>query len=263
MGYAPTIAAIVVSAIIGGKGEVSALLKRLLIWRVGWGWWGVTLFLNGALILGALGLYGLLGNEVPPFPALTPALLLDIVFAFAFVALINGEEVGWRGFALPRLQKSYGLPITVLVLGVLETLFHLPIFFNNGPSDAGGQNGMPFLAFLVTSVLAVVLFIWVYNATHGSLLIATLFHASMNAWSNILPFPAQSTDFLWSVAVVQALVIGMILVAQRLRAPRSVALEQEFTVLGAGKGACGRLTLDNPRNRGAGASNVSAAVEVR
>src|SRR4051794_16383473 len=68
MGYAPTIAAIIVTAIIGGGNEVKALLKRLLIWRVGWKWWGITLFLNGAIILGALALYGLLGNDVPPLP---------------------------------------------------------------------------------------------------------------------------------------------------------------------------------------------------
>ncbi len=225
MGYAPTIAAIIVSAIIGGGQEVKALLKRLLIWRVGWRWWGITLFLNGAIILAALGLYGALGNQVPALPELRPALGLDILFAFAFVALINGEEVGWRGFALPRLQKSYGLPITVAVLGGLETLFHLPIFFNNGASDAGGQNGMPFMAFLVTSLLAVVLFIWVYNATNGSLLIATMFHASMNAWSNILPFPATSDSFLWLIAVTQVVVLLAIMAAKRLADGRTPVVE--------------------------------------
>jgi len=213
MGYAPTFAAIIVSAIVGGKPEVKALLKRLLIWRVGWRWWAATLFLNGGIILGSLGLYAWFGNEVPAFPKPEPGLLLEIVLTFVVVALVNGEEVGWRGFALPRLQRSYGVLGTVVILGTLETLFHLPIFFNNGPSDAGGQNGMPFLAFLLTGLLAVLLFIWLYNGTGGSLLMATLFHASMNAWSNILPFPAQNTSFLWFVAVVQVVVLAVIFVA--------------------------------------------------
>jgi membrane protease YdiL (CAAX protease family) len=226
MGYAPTIAAVAVSAVIGGGAEVKGLLRRLLIWRVGWRWWAVTLFLNGAIILAALGLYGLIGNEMPPFPELRPGLVLDILFGFAFVALINGEEVGWRGFALPRLQRRYGLIVTVVVLGGLETLFHLPIFFNNGASEAGGQNGMPFWAFTATSMLAVTLFIWVYNATHGSLLIATMFHASMNAWSNILPFPATSESFLWLVAIMQVVVLAAILVAKRLADGRLPVAEQ-------------------------------------
>jgi uncharacterized protein len=225
MGYAPTFAALAVSMAIGGGAEVKGLLKRLLIWRVGWRWWGVTLLLNGLIILGALGLYGLLGNEVPAFPTLAPSLVLDIVLTFVVVALINGEEIGWRGFALPRLQSGYGIALTVVVLGGLETLFHLPIFFNNGASEAGGQNGMPFIAFLITSLFSVFLFIWLYNNTRGSLLTATLFHASMNAWSTILPFPATSASFLWLVGAVQVVVIvGLLLFGGRrwLHAPTTV-----------------------------------------
>jgi membrane protease YdiL (CAAX protease family) len=212
MGYGPTIAAIIVSAALGGWAEIRALLRRLIIWRVGWGWWAVTLFLNGGIILLALALYGLLGNEVPSFPPFGPGLLLDIALTFVLVALINGEEIGWRGFALPRLQAQYGVPATVAVLGVLETLFHLPIFFNNGPSEAGGQNGTPFGAFLASSVLAVLLFVWLYDHTRGSLLIATLFHASMNAWSNILPFPATSASFFWLLALAQLVATAGVLV---------------------------------------------------
>jgi membrane protease YdiL (CAAX protease family) len=212
MGYGPTIAALIVSGALGGGTEIRRLLGRLLIWRVGWGWWAITLFGNGAIILAALGLYALLGNEVPAFPALGPGLLVDIVLTFLLVAVINGEEIGWRGFALPRLQARYGVPTTVAVLGVLETLFHLPIFFNNGPSDAGGQNGTPFVAFLFSSVLAVFLFVWLYDHTRGSLLIATFFHASMNAWSNVLPFPATSASFFWLLVLAQLAAVAVVLV---------------------------------------------------
>jgi membrane protease YdiL (CAAX protease family) len=179
---------------------------------VGWTWWAVTLFLNGAIILGALGLFRLLGNEVPPFPSLGAGLLLDIVITFVVVALLNGEEIGWRGFALPRLQERFGVLAAVGTLGVVETIFHLPIFFNNGSSQAGGQNGTPFGAFLLTSVFAVFLFVWLYNHTRGSLLIATAFHASMNAWSKILPFPATSPSFFWLLAAAQLVVIATVLV---------------------------------------------------
>jgi membrane protease YdiL (CAAX protease family) len=154
MGYGPTLAAIAVSLVLGGRAEVGRLLRRLLIWRVGWGWWAITLFLNAAIILAALELYGLLGNDIPALPPLKPGLLLDVAVIFVLASLINGEEIGWRGFALPRLQQRYGIVATVGVLGVLESVFHLPIFLNNGPSEAGGQKGVPFAAFVVTSIFA-------------------------------------------------------------------------------------------------------------
>jgi uncharacterized protein len=212
MGYGPTFAALIVTGVLGGRAAIKGLLGRLRIWRVGWRWWAVTLFLNALAVLGALGLYALLGNDVPPFPTLGPALLLDILVTLLIMGLINGEEIGWRGFATPRLLERYGVPGTVVVLGVLHTLFHLPIFFNNGASSAGGQNGTPFLAFMATVVLAVVLFTWLYMHTRGSILIATAFHASMNAWTTILPFPSTAPTFVWLMAAVQLVMVGIILV---------------------------------------------------
>jgi uncharacterized protein len=228
MSYGPTIAAIVVTGAIGGRRAIGSLLARLRIWRVGWRWWAVTLFLNGLIVLGALGLYALLGNDVPPFPALAPGLVLDIVLTFLVVGLVNGEEIGWRGFAQPRLQARYGVVGTVAVLGVLETIFHLPIFFNNGASAAGGQNGTPFVAFLASSVLAVILFVWLYQHTRGSLLIATAFHASMNAWTTILPFPATSPTFFWLLAAMQ-LVAVVVVLALTGRGSRVGLLTQDRT----------------------------------
>jgi membrane protease YdiL (CAAX protease family) len=213
MGYGATFAAVIVTGALGGRPAIRALLGRLLIWRVGWRWWGVAVFLNAAIILGALGLYGLLGNAVPSFPPLVPSLLLDVVLTFVIVGLVNGEEIGWRGFALPRLLECYGIVGALAVLGVLETLYHLPIFFSNGASSAGGQNGTPFLAFTLSSILAVFLFTWLYTHTRGSLLIATVFHASMNAWTNILPFPSTSASFFWLLALVQLVVVVIVLVA--------------------------------------------------
>jgi membrane protease YdiL (CAAX protease family) len=212
MGYGPTIAAILVSAAVGGRAGVNALLKRLLIWRVGWRWWAAAIFLNGAIILGALSLYGLTGHAVPPLPAVGPALLLDIVVTFLLVGLINGEEIGWRGFALPRLQERYGVPATVGVLGVMTALFHLPIFFTNGASAAGGQVGMAFLPFLVGLVLAAFLYVWLYRHTRGSLLIATAFHASANTWTQILPFPSSSESFMWLMTGAQLVAVTIVLV---------------------------------------------------
>src|SRR5262245_15368888 len=90
MGYGPTLAALIVSGALGGRSAIRALLARLLIWRVGWGWWAVTLFVNAGVMLGALALYGLLGHDVPPFPTPGPALLVEVLVTFLIVGLING-----------------------------------------------------------------------------------------------------------------------------------------------------------------------------
>ena len=224
MGYGPTFAAIAVTAALGGWPAVRALLARLLIWRVGWRWYAVALLLNGALVLGAIGLYAVLGGVVPAWPEIGPGLLIDIVITFLVVTLVNGEEIGWRGFALPVMQARWGVPLTVLMLGTIEALFHLPIFFNNGASEAGGQNGTPLLAFVASSVLAMVLFAWLFNNTRGSLLIASMFHGSMNTWSNVLPFPAASPSFFWCLAAVQLGICAVVVVfgwhtARRARLP--------------------------------------------
>ena len=131
---------------------------------------------------------------------------------FVLVTLLNGEEIGWRGFGLPRMTERWGWSIGVLTLGSLEA-FHLPIFFNNGASDAGGQNATPFLAFVASSMLAVVVLAWVFDNTRGSLLLACLCHGSMNTWSNVLPFPASSANFFWCMAAVQLVVCAVVCAA--------------------------------------------------
>ena len=213
MGYGPTFAALIVTGALGGRAAIGQLLRRLLIWRVGWRWWAATLILNAALVLASLAVYALLGNPLPALPALGPALFLDVVLTFIISGLINGEEIGWRGFATPRLLQRYGTVGTVAVLGVLETLFHLPIFFNNGASAAGGQNGMPFFAFFASVVCLVIMFTWLYQHTRGSLLIAIAFHASANTWTTVLAIPSTSPTFTWVMAAVQLAIVGVVLVA--------------------------------------------------
>jgi membrane protease YdiL (CAAX protease family) len=229
MGYGPTWAALVVAGALGGRAAIRALLRRLLVWRVGWPWYLAAILLNGGIIVAALGLYALVGGVVPAWPAFNPALLVNVILTFVVVMLINGEEIGWRGFALPRLEARWGVPVAIALLGTLEALFHLPIFFSQGSSEAGGQNGTPFLAFWVSSVAAVLLLTWVYNNTRGSLLLAYLFHGSMNTWSNVLPFPATSGAFFWCLAGVQCAVCAVVVAAfGPARLSRKPASEMPF-----------------------------------
>src|SRR5574342_497214 len=102
-GWAPGIAAVVVSAVIAGRMGVKDLMRRFLVWRVGLQWYAVAFFLIAVFILGGIGLQILFGGPKPTIPAVgAPPLqvlgvfLVTVLFGF----VINTEEIAWRGFAL-------------------------------------------------------------------------------------------------------------------------------------------------------------------
>jgi membrane protease YdiL (CAAX protease family) len=96
--------------------------------------------------------------------------------------LINGEELAWRGFALPRLQGKYNALTSSIILGVIWGLFHLPLFFTVTGSS---QADMSFVPFLVSTSILSVLFTWLFNNTRGSVLMAYLLHAATNTWTRV------------------------------------------------------------------------------
>src|SRR3712207_6537622 len=87
-----------------------------------------------------------------------------------------GEELGWRGYALPRLLARRSALAASLILGLLWGLWHLPTFYVLGAP----QHGLPISAFLLLTMAYSVLFTWIYLHTRGSVLIATLFHSAIN-----------------------------------------------------------------------------------
>jgi membrane protease YdiL (CAAX protease family) len=98
-----------------------------------------------------------------------------------------GEEFGWRGFALPRLQKRYSAMVSGLIVGVLWWLWHTPMFFIEGVGQymmAQEFGFLPaFLGYGVFVISSAVTFAWLFNNTRGSVLIAAVYHGSMNAWA--------------------------------------------------------------------------------
>ena len=205
-GWAPGIAAIVVSAVMAGRAGVRDLLSRFLIWRVGVQWYLTGLFLLAFLILGGIGLHIAFGGEMPHIPtAGAPAWEIALTFVLLVLVgfLINTEEVAWRGFALPRLQVRYGALLAAFLITIPEVLLHVPMYWIEDSFIRTVGVGW-FSAF---SVAAVIIYIYVFNRTRGSLLIVTLLHASQNAWSNLLsdnsPRPFYFTVLLiWVIALL-------------------------------------------------------------
>jgi membrane protease YdiL (CAAX protease family) len=170
LGIGPLLASLIVSAIIGGKVEVFALLRQFTKWRVGWRWYGIALFLLPALHLAAIYWNVLLGAPSPTIAGFGTWSAMLGAFALRLVNPFDGpmlEELGWRGFAQPRLQNRY-TPLTAnLVLGLLVTLWHLPLILT------GGYEWI----YIPGTMAVTILFGWVYNATGGSVLLTLIMHA--------------------------------------------------------------------------------------
>jgi membrane protease YdiL (CAAX protease family) len=168
--FGPALAAVIVTAITEGASGVKILLGRVIQWRVSWFWYVVALGLPLALALAVAGIHRLLGGAMP-------AGLGDPAILTATLALlVVGEEIGWRGFALPRLQARYGGLGASLILGALWATWHLA----NVAIPGLERYWYAFPAFALWVIAQTILFTWIYNHASGSILLAWLFHAAIN-----------------------------------------------------------------------------------
>ncbi len=119
-----------------------------------------------------------------------------------------GEEIGWRGFALPRMTEKFGLPLSTLILGVLWACWHLPLFFVRG-ADTFGQS---FILYLLQVTGFSVTLGWLYWRTKGSLLLVMLMHAAVNNTKDIVPsaVPGASNPFALSNSLVAWLTVTLL-----------------------------------------------------
>ena len=230
--FGPAIAAIITAAVADGSSGLEDLLGRVVRWRVGVRWYAVALGLPVVLALATAGLHLALGAPTQiRFAA--PSLLQPILFV-----LIVGEELGWRGYALPRLLARRSALAAGLILGLLWGVWHLPTFFVPGPP----QLGLPLPAFLLLTLAYSVLFTWVYLHTRGSVLIATLFHGAINLSQGILLAGVEPAREYWLLAAVYtaaAMVLVFALGPGLTRRPGATAEVQLDARSDPGRGTAG------------------------
>ena len=219
--WMPAMAAVLAAALTGGRAAVRRLLAALVRWRVGWPWY-VLVILGPAVFAAAVaGAYALLGGSwTTAFPAATTGLASLALFLVVLTLTDGvGEELAWRGFALPRLLERYSALVASVVLGVLWGLWRLPLLFTEGTA----LFGQPIWLLLTDIVAKSILFTWVFLRTRGSVLIAALLHGTTNLFV-VSPTVASAGDLLlpglalaakWLLVVVIVLVCGPALTRRR------------------------------------------------
>ncbi|RIK35129.1 MAG: CPBP family intramembrane metalloprotease domain-containing protein [Chloroflexi bacterium] len=200
----PFLAAFWVTRMVEGKDGVQRLWRRLVQWRVGMQWYLVLFLGYPALVLAGVALLdgGLsLNRLLQGWPLLISVYLPGILFGIFFPSL--GEETGWRGFALPRLQSVYGPVVGSLILGVLHALWHLPAYPVRGLFADAGWDTTLFIANSLAIVTATIVWTWLFNNARGSIFFAILIHATSNATSALVPqwLGGQGGD-LWALAKI-------------------------------------------------------------
>jgi membrane protease YdiL (CAAX protease family) len=188
LGWGFIFASVIMTGLTLGKDGVVALLKRYVQWRVGWQWYLAAFLLAPSLIVLAVYINAALVGVPPDFSTVMAhkifggaAYLPLFILPFFLVDLIsNGEEIGWRGYVLPRLQAKYSALTSTLILGVIWGFWHLPKYLSH-------WNAVSFAWFMVHAMAYAVILTWLYNNTKGSLLLVAISHASSNTAGLFMP----------------------------------------------------------------------------
>ena len=231
--WVPAIAALLAAALTGGRAAVRELGARLVRWRVGWQWYLVVILGPAAFSLVVAGVYVMLGGSwaeaAPPAIREGPLLLLPLYLAILTLTDGLGEELAWRGFALPRLLTRYNALVASLILGVIWALWHLPLVWTEG----NAMYQQPVWLLLMDITAKSILFTWVFLHTRGSVLIAMLFHGATNLFI-VSPDVASTGD--WTLPLLAAvakwvLVVVVVVVAGPglARGPRPEALPRTLS----------------------------------
>ncbi len=206
-GYGPMLSAIIVTWLTGGVGELKELFRRMLKWRVPPVWWIVAISPFLLYVIVAVGLHLIQGLPIELSMLGQVDFLPNMGWGTLFLWLLTygiGEETGWRGFALPRLQKNRNALFATFILWVFWALWHLPAFFYlYDPAIVIG--------FLLGILAGAIVFTWLYNSTDGSILIVALFHGVFNFTTGCTACKAGMISAIISTLIMVWAVIVMVL----------------------------------------------------
>ena len=213
--FGPFFAAVGMVSRTSGFRGLGAFVGQAFRWRVGIQWYAAALLAPAAIRIVVISVHVLKGGTVSDLSDSTR--WLAVPSTFLLVLLIGGptgEEFGWRGFLLQRVQPVVGIFGASIMIGVISTLWHLPLFWIPGTA----QSHLPFAIFAVRTVALSIISTWLYNGTRRSLLFVLLFHASLNTWPNTIYIletegaigPYLSTTIVYTGWAVQLVILGLL-----------------------------------------------------
>jgi membrane protease YdiL (CAAX protease family) len=179
--FAPALVALVLYARADGRAGTLALLSRTIKGSVDARWFVFAVSYMAAIKL-VVALLLRIGSGAWPAFGREPVYIILIAIVFS-TPVQAGEEIGWRGYALPRLSASLGLSGASIFLGIIWACWHLPFFFLSGVDKSGQSFPVYFLGVVALSVAMA----WLYWRTNGSLLLTMLMHAAVNNTKDIVP----------------------------------------------------------------------------
>lgn len=181
--FMPSIMAIIFTGYYDGVNGIKKMLDKLIIWKVN-PFFYAFIFLYTALsiylptlICSIIGInYKInISNHISNFQLTSP---ITTIVGFLAVMIFGGpigEEIGWRGFALPKLQSKLNPIVSSIILGAIWASWHIPMFYFH----VSGYD-ISFISYLLETIWLTILFTWVYNNTKGSLLMVILYHSFDN-----------------------------------------------------------------------------------
>lgn len=201
--FGPSIAAAVLILARNGRAGLRSELSEQWKWRLPFPLWVLILVAPAAIILVAVGIARGLGAPAGEWN--DPGQLYLVVPVFLYVVILGGplgEEFGWRGYALPRLERHIYPTAAVVLLGLIWGLWHLPLFWIEGTV----QQLTPLAAFLVQTTATSVIYGWLWNKTK-SLPAVIAMHAATNTTVGLLPILPDTADSLiplWTAVSIAA-----------------------------------------------------------
>jgi len=205
------LSAFTLSSVLSRSAGVRNLMGSLAVFRVSPVWFAFALFAWPLLMI-ATGLLDrfLAGQPLSSYAAGLLAIEpLSMLVLFLTIFLLGGplqEEPGWRGFALTRLQLHYNPVYASIILGFLWQLWHVPLYFTGFYPFDSASIAMRFAAFLP----GVIVFTWLFNRAGGSLLIAVLYHASLDVSPQVLPAQTPQASILFDLVMLVLAIIVII-----------------------------------------------------
>jgi membrane protease YdiL (CAAX protease family) len=189
--FSASVSGIIMTSAAGGRAGLRRLFSRLLLWRVGVGYWLFSLlFIIPVFLLGSV-LNPLFGGDPVVYSSTEPVLVILPMFTGFFIVAGLGQELGWTGFVTTRLQSRHSALVSSVIRGVLVGAWHLPLLLCSSFENPmfGGFPYEGWIAqrgFLIAFGVLVIMFAipwsifltWIFNNTGGSLLLVAILHGS-------------------------------------------------------------------------------------